>query len=130
MLATAQLVLRPDLIVSRQELPGGPVFIVKDPAVARFVRLKETENFIARQFDGLTAPEEIRRRSEEHLDASLSLATLEQFASRLQNLGLLVRANGQTGLASAPSQAARVGGNALYIRFKLFDPDQFLDRIV
>jgi len=40
MLATAQLVLRPDLIVSRQELPGGPVFIIKDPAVGRFVRLK------------------------------------------------------------------------------------------
>src|SRR5437870_670430 len=130
MLATAQLALRTDLIVSRQELPGGPVFIIKDPAVGRFVRLKETEYFIARQFDGLTATEEIRRRSEEHLDATLSLATLEQFASKLQNLGLLVPANGQTALASAPSQAARVGGNILYLRFKLFDPDQFLERVV
>src|SRR6266853_367597 len=100
MLATAQLVLRPDLIVSHQELPGGPVFIIKDPAVGRFVRLKETEYFIAQQFDGGTSMEEIRRRSEEHLGASLPLATLELFASKLQNLGLLVPANGQTVLAS------------------------------
>src|SRR5712671_6411369 len=110
MLATAQLVLRPDLIVSRQELPGGPVFVIKDPAVGRFVRLKETEYFIAQQFDGLTAIEEVRQRSEVHLGATLSIATLEQFASKLQNLGLLVPANGQTGSASAPSPAARVGG--------------------
>src|SRR6266853_1503338 len=129
MLATAQLVLRPDLIVSRQELPGGPVFIIKDPAVGRFVRLKETEYFIAQQFDGHTSIKEIRQRSEEHLDASLSLATLEQFASKLQNLGLLVPANGQTALASS-TQAARVRGNILYLRFKLFDPDHFLERTV
>src|SRR6266702_3507974 len=108
MLATAQLVLRTDLIVSRQELPGGPVFIIKDPAVGRFVRLKETEYFIARQFDGLTAIEEIRRRSEEQFDAALSQATLEQFASKLQNLGLLVPANGQAALASPTTQATRV----------------------
>src|SRR5882724_633167 len=114
MLATSHLVLRPDLIVSQQELPDGPVFIIKDPAVGRFVRLKETEYFIAQQFDGLTGLEEIRRRSEEQLGASLSLATLEQFASKLQNLGLLVPANGQTGLAAAPSPTARVGGNVLY----------------
>src|SRR6266700_5645380 len=112
MLATAQLALRTDLIVSRQELPGGPVFIIKDPTVGRFVRLKETEYYIAQQFDGLTSTEGIRHRSE-HFGGSLSQATLEEFASKLQNLGLLVPANCQTALAPR-TQAARVAGNIFY----------------
>ena len=74
MLATGQLRLRSDLIVSRQELPEGEVFVVKDPAVGRFVRLKAPEHFIARQFDGATPLEEIRRRGEEKFGASLSPA--------------------------------------------------------
>src|SRR5437899_5794867 len=103
MLATGQLRLRSDLIVSRQELAAGEVFVVKDPAVGRFVRLKAPEYFIARQFDGATPLEEIRRRAEEHFGASLSQGTLEQFAAKLQNLGLLQTDGGRP--APAPSSA-------------------------
>src|SRR5262249_17949764 len=92
-------------------------------------RLKEVEYFIAQQFDGLTPLDEIRRRGEERFGASLPQSTLEQFAYKLQTLGLLV----QTGLDPAgarPSQSARVRGSIFYLRFKLFDPDRLLERMV
>ena len=53
MLATTHPRLRTDLIVSRQELPEAVAYVVKDPTIGRFVRFKEIEYFIARQFDGL-----------------------------------------------------------------------------
>ena len=130
MLATGQLRLRSDLIVSRQELPEGEVFVVKDPAVGRFVRLKAPEHFIARQFDGATPLEEIRRRGEEKFGASLSPATLEQFAAKLLNLGLLETGTGKPALARRPAGRAGFRGNLFYLRFKLLDPDQLLERAV
>src|SRR6058998_2079579 len=81
--------LRRDLVISRQETPGGLVFVVKDPLVGRFVRLKEPEYFIAQQLDGATPLEEVRRRGEEHFGAALSETTLQQFTQKLLTLGLL-----------------------------------------
>src|SRR6266704_6305118 len=101
---TAQPRLRRDLIISRQELPGGVVYVIKDPAVGRFVRFKEPEFFIAQQFDGLTPFEEIRRRGEEQFGASLSQSMLEQFAGKLQNLGFLDTGTGAAALSGAPVQ--------------------------
>src|SRR5215472_891604 len=81
---TALPKLREDLVFSRQETAAGVVFVVKDPVVGRFLRLKEPEYFIARQFDGVTSLEEVRRRGEERLGGSLSQSTLEQFTRRLE----------------------------------------------
>ncbi len=128
---TAQPRLRRDLIVSRQELPGGVVYVVKDPTVGRFVRFKEPEYFIAQQFDGATSLEEVRRRGEEQFGASLTASTLEQFAGKLRNLGLLDPEPAQQDQAGATSHThARVRGNIFYLRFKLFDPDRFLEGIL
>src|SRR5206468_1206138 len=102
----------------------------KDPAVGRFVRLKAPEYFIAQQFDGATPLEAIRRRGEEKFGASLSPATLEQFAAKLLNLGLLARESGQTALPVRPARSGRFRGNVFYLRFKVFDPDRFLERAV
>ena len=81
--------LRGDLIISRQELPDGVVYVVKDPTIGRFLRFKEPEYFIAKQLDGATSLDEIRERGEKQFGATLSIATLNQFAGKLQNLGLL-----------------------------------------
>src|SRR5712664_2628572 len=122
--------LREDLIISRQELPGGAMYVIKDPAVGRFVRFKEPEFFIAQQFDGLTPFEEIRRRGEEQFGATLSQSTVEQFAGKLQNLGLLAPQTSKTLAEAPPSRSSRFRGNIFYLRFKVFDPDRFLDRAV
>jgi putative peptide zinc metalloprotease protein len=117
--------LRSDLIVSQQETPAGPVFVIKDPLIGRFVRFKAPEHFIAQQFDGATPVEEVRRRVEIHFDAPLSLATLEKFTARLQTLGLLE--DGQVREHRQHHQhQPRVRGNIFALRLKVFDPDKFL----
>ena len=44
--------VRTDLVVTRQETPEGPYFVVKDPRTRRFFRLRETEYAVARRLDG------------------------------------------------------------------------------
>ena len=117
--------LRADLVISRQETPGGVVFVVKDPTVGRFVRFKEPEYFIARQFDGQTALEEVRRRGETELGGELSDATVQQFARKLLNLGLL-----EERPAAQEKPQGRFRGNIFYLRFKVFDPDKFFERLL
>jgi putative peptide zinc metalloprotease protein len=118
--------LRHDLVVSEQATPQGPVFVLKDPRVGRFVRLQQPEYFLARQFDGKTELEEIRVRGERELGAALPTATLERFASKLKTLGLL-----ESPAAPEPEPQAqrRLRGNAFYLRLRVFDPDQLLERL-
>src|SRR4051794_12461326 len=118
---TAYPKLRSDLVVSRQEAAGGPAFVLKDPRIGRFVRFKEPEYFIAQQFDGETALEEIRRRSEERFGAVLEAAMLERFAGKLATLGLLEdRRREQTGQPELPRP--RVRGNLFSLRLRVVDP--------
>src|SRR6266851_4531359 len=81
--------LREDLIVSRQETDGRAAFVLKDPRIGRFVRLREPEYFIAQQFDGSRRLEEVRANCEEQFGAPLAEKTLERFTEKLQTLGLL-----------------------------------------
>src|SRR5438093_10045711 len=85
--------LRSDLVVSEQESPNGPIYVIKDPAAGRFFQFRAPEFFIVQQFDGRTETAEIRRRSEEKFGATVSENTLHQFAQRLDRLGLLEREN-------------------------------------
>ena len=120
--------LRCDLVVSRQETPGGVVFVVKDPSVGRFVRFREPEYFIAQQLDGETSLDEVRRRGEQQFGAALPEATLQQFTQKLQTLGLLDQPTEQAQRQHALSpKRGRIRGNIFYLRFKVFDPDQFFE---
>jgi putative peptide zinc metalloprotease protein len=120
--------LRSDLVVSRQETPGGVMFVVKDPVVGRFVRLKEPEFFIAQQLDGETSLEEVRRRGEQQFSASLSEATLQHFTQKLLTLGLLEQPAEHERGHSHQRAPGKVRGNLLYLRLKVFDPDHLLER--
>jgi multidrug efflux pump subunit AcrA (membrane-fusion protein) len=122
--------LRSDLIVSRQETPGGVVFVVKDPTVGRFVRFREPEYFIARQFDGQTPLEEVRRRGETELGGSLSDATVRQFAGKLLNLGLLDHSIEGQHEVPARRELGKFRGNVFYLRFKVFDPDKLFEKLL
>src|SRR5262249_15744701 len=103
--------LRRDLIISRQETGRGAIFILKDPLIGRFVRFREPEYFIAQQLDGLTSPEEVRRRGQEQFGAPLAESALERFTAKLQTLGLL-ESDAATAHNSRPEGSARrVRGN-------------------
>src|ERR1043166_9672205 len=115
--------LRSDLVISKQETKGGTFFVFKDPLTTRFFRFGQAEYFIARQLDGRTSADLIRRRVEDRLDSTVSPEVLDQFVGSLRRLGLLDSGEGE------PRKVQRrrfVRGNLLYLRFKAFDPDRVL----
>jgi hypothetical protein len=62
---------RPDVTLSEKQTETGTVLIVKDSGTGDMFRFGEIEQFIARQFDGMTPLEDIRRRTEERYGAAL-----------------------------------------------------------
>jgi len=120
--------LRPDLEIKTQPATDGPVYVLKDPVSGEFYRLREAEYFVARQFDGATSLEAIREKAEAEFGATLPMETLAAFVKVLFKSHLL-----ETGEATGTDRAQRAGwvrGRALYLRFKLWDPDRMLERLV
>ena len=127
-MTAAQLTLRRDLVFSRQETGGGVVFVVKEPTSGSFFRIGEVEHFIARQFDGATPLDTVRRRVEERFRASLTPEALQKFIEKLRGRGLL---EGDASRAPIPHPArGRIRGNVLRLRLKAFDPDRALEKIL
>ncbi len=120
--------LRSDLVISRQDGPEGTIFVVKDPVKERFFRFKETEHFIAQQFDGVTSPDTARQRFEGKFGVTLSPENIEQFVNRLRGVGLLT--DGVAGPSLPPAPRRRVAGDLFYLRFKIFDPDRLFDWLI
>src|SRR6266568_1957263 len=127
---TEQPKLRSDLVVSQQESPAGPIFVIKDPAAGRFFQFRAPEYFIVQQFDGRTDALEISRRSEEKFGATVSENTLSQFTDRLGRLGLLERETPATEERPSHRAVGRVRGNVFYLRLHAFNPDRTLEWLV
>ena len=119
--------LRPDLEIKSQPATDGPVYILKDPVSGEFYRLHEAEYFVASQFDGETSLEVIRERAEEHFGATLPAETLSAFVKVLFKSHLL---EGGEADAKRKGRGGFVRGSSLYLRFKVWDPDAFLERLV
>jgi hypothetical protein len=116
--------LRTDLIVSRQEAPAGPCFVLKDPRTRRFFRLREAEYSIARRLDGQTSLASVAATVAAELETEVSAATLVPFVEQLRRGGLLegpVRPR-------APARAALPGRPALG-PLQGLRPDRLLDRL-
>jgi putative peptide zinc metalloprotease protein len=119
---------RSDLTVSEQRTAGGTFFVVKDPVGGEFFRFGEAERFIARQLDGETALEAVRKKTEEELGATIRTETLDAFIKNLEKTGLLETE--ETGKKKRTAQRGRIRGSLLYLRFKLFDPARLFDSLV
>src|SRR4030095_3659403 len=113
-MSTASVKLRNDLVVSRQDGSDGTIFVIKDPVTERYFRFKETEHFIAQQFDGATSPDTVRQRFEGKFGVNLSPENMEQFVNRLRGVGLLMNGEATTLARSSPRQ--RVAGDIFYLR--------------
>jgi len=119
--------LRTDLTVREQQTPDGRSFVVKEPVSGNFFRLREAEHFVARQLDGETPIEVVRRRAERQFATTLPAGTLNAFITSLKAAGLL-----QSEAAPATQPAGRhrrLQGNPLCLRFRLFDPDRLFTRL-
>jgi len=119
--------LRDDLLVSRQEREGQTAFVLKDPVDNQFFRLKEEEHFIAAQLDGQTPLETIRQRAEEKFNVNLTRQSFANFVASLRKSKLLESSAADS---HRKPKRGRLRGSLLYLRFKLFDPDALLNRLV
>lgn len=121
--------LRRDLDCRVQTTANGPVLVVKDPRTRQFFCLKETERFVAEQLDGETPLEIVNQRVEEKFGASLAPDALDGFIKGLERNRLLEK-KGKSRKADAAAKQGRFAGSALYLRFKLLDPDRILNRLI
>jgi hypothetical protein len=120
--------LRDDLAISQQETKAGTSFVVKDPASGRFFRLKEVESFIARNLNGSTPLDAIRKSVENKFGVTFTAEGSEQFIQTLGRLGLLEKEGLDSGCVANNPRTIR--GSLLYLRFKAFDPDRLFNRLV
>ena len=116
--------LRHDLIIRCHQTAGSLCFVVKDPVSDNFFRLGEAEEFIAKQLDGETTLDVIRKRAEEQFDAVLPVEMLRAFIRKLEKMDLL-----ETGHRKSRGSKKRLQGNPLYLRYKLFDPSKLFARL-
>lgn len=117
--------LRDELRITERLTEAGPSFVVKDPSSGAFFQLGEVEHFIARQLDGDTPHEEIARRTASRFESAPPPEEVAAFVEQLGRLGLLA------GASAAPARPrTRVRGSLVYLRFKAFDPDRTLARLV
>lgn len=119
--------LRDDIVISMQESSGSVVYVVKYPITGRFFRFHEHEAFILQQFDGNTSLQTIRERTEQKFNASLPEETLEQFAASVKRLCLCEEE--RTELKNN-TKDKRLHGNLFFLRFRIFDPDILLEKLV
>jgi putative peptide zinc metalloprotease protein len=117
--------LRADLTFAAQETPEQRFVVVKDPRTGKFFKLGEADEFIARQFDGVTPLEEIRRRTEARFDATLDPGALDAFARTLSRAGLL-----DGGEAARVRRPKRIKGSLMRIQLRAFDPDRLFRRML
>src|SRR5262245_56296886 len=120
--------LRTDLEIKSQPATDGPVYVLKDPDSGEFYRLREAEYFVASQFDGETPLEVIRERAEARFGATLPAETLAAFVKVLFKSHLLE--TGGTSGSKRTGSGGFVRGSSLYMRFKIWDPDALLERLM
>jgi putative peptide zinc metalloprotease protein len=120
--------LRDDLVISQQKTKEGTGFVVKDPATGRFFRLKEVEHFFARNLNGSTPLDAIRKSVENKFGVTFTADSSEQFIQTLGRLGLLEKEGADSG--SVADRPRTIRGSLLYLRFKAFDPDRLFNRLV
>src|ERR1041385_8168361 len=126
-MAEAAPLLRDDLLISKQQTRDETFFVIKDPVTRRFFRFRDVEYCVARQLDGVTPLDTVRRRVAAELGAEPEPAVLEGFVAHLRRVGLLAP---EAGAARAGPRPGRFfGGNALWLRVKAFDPDRLFNRL-
>jgi len=120
--------LRSDLDRRVQTTSNGSVLLIKDPVSGEFFRLQEAERFIAEQLDGATPLNVLNTRVEKKFGASLAPEKLAAFIKTLDRNRLLeTQTNGHK---HQPQEPGRFAGGALALRFKIFDPDRLLNRLL
>lgn len=112
-----------DVEIAEQRDGARLSFIVGSASVGRYLLLRATENQVMGLIDGARAAGEVCAEFNRAAGATLSLATLVKFLSKLDSYGVLAGQRSQGPAVETPQSQAH------YIRFKLFNPDPLFARL-
>src|SRR5580765_2994785 len=82
--------LRTDLVIIAQQYQGEESYIVKDVEARKYFRFRPVEIAVMQEFDGTASPAELTVRLGSQ-GLTISAATVEGFARKLRQMGLLER---------------------------------------
>jgi putative peptide zinc metalloprotease protein len=130
--------IRADLKIIPQDQNGTTTYIVKDPVQRQYFRFGPVEYAVVRQLNGLREPEEVARLASVEIGRTLPAGTVRQFLGSLRKLGLLERTLQEKSLAllerlrDERRQRVRAAGgrSLLHMRFPVWDPDLFYNRVI
>jgi putative peptide zinc metalloprotease protein len=132
-----QLALRRDLVIVEQTYRGETSYVVKNPGELKYFRFRALEIAVMQEFNGTNTPEDIVRTLAES-GFPLTLAAVEAFGRKLQQMGLMERTLAEKSVLllerlradrrRALKPAAR--GSLLRMRWSMGDPDQWLGRML
>ncbi len=114
-----------DVEVAEQRDGGRAAFIAGSASAGRFIILRETERKVFNLIDESRAPRGVCEEFKARHGGNLALPTLVKFLTRLDQVGILA-GNRSQGRESAEQQASQ----AIYVRFKLFNPERLFERMV
>src|SRR5262249_12269271 len=113
-----------DVAITEQRDGDRCAVIVGSTAIGRYVILGPTEYQVLQLVGELRTPREICEAFQRQREATLSLASLGRFLSKLDGLSILA---GERTKAGAPLQAI---GAQFYVRLSLFNPDRLFSRMI
>jgi len=114
-----------DVEVTEQQDGERVSFVIGAASTSRYILLRTTEYSVLRLLSESLTPAAICQEFKQQHGATLSLATLTKFLAKLDETGILAGERAE-GRASQDQQFSR----HLYVRFKLFNPDQLFARMV
>ncbi|MGZ0169451.1 MAG: hypothetical protein ACKVHE_07840 [Planctomycetales bacterium] len=129
---------RADLSCHEQHIGGSRYWHVKDPISLRYYQLSPEEHSVLLMLDGTVSLQEVRRRFEiEFAPQRLSLPQVQSFLAMLHSSGLVISDSpGQAQILVSRTRSERSQrllkqfSNVLAIRFRGFDPHNFLNWLV
>jgi putative peptide zinc metalloprotease protein len=131
--------LRPDLVVRRILGPDEASWVVKDPVTRKYFRFPETSGRLLSSLDGQTSLLELQQRLRAGGAPAPSLGALENLVQQLRAMDLLVlppteRLEHQLEQMRTDRRlrvrTRNVHGSLLHYRISLWDPDQWMERVV
>jgi putative peptide zinc metalloprotease protein len=130
---------RTDLKIIRQVQSGEVAYIVKDPVSLKYFRFGTLEVTVFKYLDGTRDHEEVARLVESETGRALTGAMVAGFMESLKKVNLLERSAAEKSLVllerlrkerKLKADTGANGHDVLYMRFPLFDPDEFYNRLI
>ncbi|WP_237607364.1 hemolysin D [Roseimaritima sediminicola] len=129
---------RPDLTHNRQLYQGTAYWVIKEPVGLQYFRFHEEEFFILNQLDGHVSLQQIKDGFEQQFaPQKITFGDLQQFIGMLHRSGLVIsNAPGQgkalekRGATKRRKELVGKFTNVFALRFRGFDPERILNRIL